>query len=45
MKTQSDVRDKQQGTKPEEVAWQFYVVIAVIGLGILGLVAKALGLF
>jgi hypothetical protein len=45
MKPQSDVHDKQQGTQPEGVAWQFYVVVAVIGLGVLGLVAKAVGLF
>lgn len=54
MKNQSDVHDvatknqSQSSTKesqPEGVSWQFYFIVGVIGLGVLGLVGKAFGLF
>ena len=41
----SPTSNKQQGTQPEGVSWQFYVIMAVLGLGVLGLVAKVLGIF
>ena len=37
--------NKQQGNQPEGMPWQFYVVVGVICLGVLGLVAQVLGLF
>ena len=37
--------NEQKGTQPESSPWFFYVLIAVIALGVLGLVGKALGIF
>ena len=37
--------NEQKVAQPEGTAWQFYFICAVIALGILGLVGKALGLF
>jgi hypothetical protein len=54
MKNQSDVHDvarKDQSqsstneSQPEGVSWQFYFIVGVIALGVLGLVGKAFGLF
>jgi hypothetical protein len=54
MKDQSDVHDvarknqSQSSTResqPEGVSWQFYFIVGVLALGVLGLVSKALGLF
>lgn len=36
---------EQKGTQPEGTSWLFYLLMTVIGLGILGLVGKALGIF
>jgi hypothetical protein len=33
-------QDPSEGT-----SWQFYVVLAIVGIGILGLIARTLGLF
>jgi hypothetical protein len=32
-------------SQPQGTPWQFRLIIAVIGIGVLGLVGKALGLF
>jgi hypothetical protein len=57
MKDQSDVHDvarknqgqsstnDQKGTQPEAVSWQFYFILGVLALGVLGLVGKIFGLF
>jgi hypothetical protein len=29
----------------EGTSWQFYVVLAIVGIGILGLIARTIGLF
>ena len=36
---------EQKEAQPEGASWQLYLVMTVIGLGILGLVGKALGIF
>ncbi len=33
----------EKNAQPEGASWQFYVVLGIIGLGVLMLVAKALG--
>lgn len=40
----ADPVDHTQDTE-EGTSWQFYVVLAVVGIGILGLIAKTIGLF
>jgi hypothetical protein len=54
MKDQSDVHDvarknqSESSTKesqPVAVSWQFYFIVGVIALGVIGLVGKAFGLF
>ncbi|MBM2840034.1 MAG: hypothetical protein HW412_562 [Bacteroidetes bacterium] len=35
----------QQNQKPTESLWQFYLVIGVIGLGVLVVILKSIGLF
>ncbi len=35
----------QNPAQPQGVAWQFYVVITIIGVAVLILVAKLLGIF
>jgi hypothetical protein len=37
--------NEQKGAQQEGASWQLYFVMAVIGLGILGLVGKAVGIF